>query len=103
MSAVPPNLVGPVLQSHLTQRQVQNVRSSEENQKASAAQRGGMATEEKDTTVETTDNDTQVYTDSEGTGSQGRAFSEPESQEEEASDKKKPVEGDEGTLIDVEA
>ena len=75
MSTMPPNLAGSVLQSGLVQRNASNVRNNEEAQKVSADRRQTNAIDEQDTTVETTDADTQVHTDAEGSGSQGRAFS----------------------------
>ena len=78
MSTVPPNLVGPILQSHLMQRQVAGVRDTERAQETTAQRQQSSAIDEKDSTVETTDGDTQVHTDSEGAGSQGRAFSHSE-------------------------
>ena len=105
MSSVPPNIVGPILQSNLTQRQVSTVRNSEDAQKANANRQQTAAADASDTTVETDDQDVQVHTDAEGSGSQGRAFSHPEepaeSSEEEA-DSSSP-DGDEGQNIDLKA
>lgn len=81
MSAIPPNLVGPLMQSSLVQGQVSAVRDSENAHRASSERRLTGAILEADSTVETTDSDTQVFTDAEGGGSQGRAFSEPDDQQ----------------------
>ncbi len=103
MSSVPPNLVGPILQSGLVQRQVSKVRDNERAAQVNADRSQNLAIDEKDTTVETTDNDTQVHTDAEGGGSQGRAFTEPEENEEQgALDEERP-DGDHGRHIDLEA
>lgn len=77
-SAVPPNMIGSVLQSHLTQRQVSGVRDNERAQEASAGQRQNQAADEKDNTINTSDEDTQISADGHGTGGQGRAFSSGE-------------------------
>jgi hypothetical protein len=103
MSAVPPNLVGPLLQSHMMQRQASNIRDNEESQKATASRQQGTAADEKDNTVETTDNDTQVHTDAEGTGSQGRTFSESPEQQEETPPTDLNDEDNGGHLIDIQA
>ena len=103
MSAVPPNLVGPILQSHMMQRQASSVRDNEETQKATAARQQGVSSDEKDNTVETTDDDTEVHSDAEGTGSQGRTFSEsPDGQEPPVPDNPDEDENG-GHLIDVQA
>lgn len=102
MSAVPPNLVGPILQSPLAQHHVASIRNNEEAQRASAARQQGRVSEQHDKTVETTDSDTQVHTDAEGSGSQGRAFSDASDQGADTAPAPL-VEGDEGRLIDLEA
>lgn len=102
MSAMPPNVVGSALQSHLTQRQVSLARETEETQRDSATRRQASAVDERDTTVGTADTDTQIHSDAEGTGSQGRAFSEPEKQEEQDAAEATPL-GDEGRNIDLQA
>jgi hypothetical protein len=71
-------MIGSVLQSHLTQRKVSGVRDNERAQEASASQRQNQAADEKDNTIDTSDEDTQVSPDGHGTGGQGRAFSSGE-------------------------
>jgi len=78
MSAVPPHFAASVLQSNLAQRQVSAVRDAERNQRASADTQQARAVDQADSTVEVTDDASEVYTDAEGAGSQGRAFSTPE-------------------------
>ena len=102
MSAVPPDFVGPILQSHLAQRQVSNIRNTERAQQVHAERQQTAAIDEKDTTVETTNGDTAVHTDAEGQGSQGRAFTTPESPDQ-AQDASCPPDGDEGRNIDFQA
>ena len=86
MSSVPPNLAGSILQSHLVQRQVSQVRNNEEASRTNAARQQAASADEKDTTVGTADSDTQVHSDAEGSGGQGRAFTPPEEQDELAPD-----------------
>ena len=102
MSTLPTDLVGSVLQSHLVQQQVSAVRDSERAASAVDLRKQASIIDEKGSTVETTDNDTQVYTDAEGTGSQGRPFSESENPQPNP-DQQQPPEGDEGTHIDIQA
>lgn len=103
MSAVPPNFVGPILQSHLTQRQVSAVRDSERNQRASADHQQAKAIDEKGSTVETAEDTTQVHTDAEGAGSQGRAFSSPPDQTSTDDEATRPDGEEHGRIIDFEA
>ena len=100
MSAIPPNLAGPILQTPMVQGQIASIRDNEEAHKASAERRQTTAVTESDSIVETTDNDTEVYADAEGSGSQGRAFSD-EDQEKE-SEIKAPND-DDTPHIDLEA
>ncbi len=100
MSTIPPNLVGSILQTPFAQHQASSVRDAERTQHAAAQRQQIAAATETDTTVETTDNDTQVHTDSEGQGSQGRAFSEPEENPPAAPE---PSEPQEGHFLDLEA
>ena len=103
MSSVPPNIVGPILQSNLAQRQVSGVRDNERAQQTNADQKQSAAINEKDSTVETTDNDTEVYADAEGQGSQGRAFTEPDQDEEEQQPEDDSPDADQGQHIDFQA
>jgi hypothetical protein len=102
MSTLPTNIVGTVLQSTLVQRQVSTVRDTERASATVDLRQQATIIDEKGSTVETTDGDTQIYSDAEGTGSQGRPFSSEEQPEETAEQKTTP-EGDEGTILDIEA
>jgi len=106
VSSLPPNIAGSVLQSHLTQRQVSTVRETERSQQHHAERQNVDAIDEKDSTVETSDDDTRVDTDAEGGGSMGRAFTESEDeQDQEASTETHPTDpsGQRGHHIDLEA
>ncbi len=70
MSTLPTNIVGTVLQSTLVQRQVSASRDTERASSAVDLRQQATIIDEKGSTVETTDGDTQVYSDAEGTGSQ---------------------------------
>jgi len=103
MSSLPPNLVGPILQSHLAQRQVSHVRDNERVQQSTFNRQQTNAIDEQDSTVETDDGDTQVHADAEGTGSQGRAFSEGEQPETPAVETDAADDQQEGLHIDLQA
>lgn len=102
MSTLPTNIVGTVLQSTVVQRQVSAVRDTERASSAVDLRKQATIIDEKGSTVETTDGDTQVYADAEGGGSQGRPFSSERPPEEPAEEKRTP-QGDEGTILDLEA
>lgn len=103
MSSVPPNIAGSVLQSNMAQRQVGRVRSNEDIQRNGATRQQTNAIDANDTTVGTDDEDTQVHTDAEGTGSQGRNFNNPEETEEQENTDSQSPSGDEGQHIDLQA
>ncbi|HOB74229.1 MAG TPA: hypothetical protein PKG54_06860 [Phycisphaerae bacterium] len=100
MSTLGSNLVGSILQTPLVQGQLSTLSGAERAQIRAAQRQQVAAASEADSTVDTSDNNTQVHTDSEGQGSQGRAFSE---QEENPQTPPEPA-GPEGEhLIDLEA
>jgi hypothetical protein len=106
MSSLPPNIAGSILQSNLTQRQVSSVREKDRTQQHHAERQNVDAIDEKDSTVETSDDDTRVDTDAEGGGSMGRAFTEDEQQQDQENPAEKhppdPT-GQRGHHIDLEA
>lgn len=104
MSAVPPHLAASVLQSNVAQRQVSSVRDTERNQRANADTQQARAIDQADSTVEITDESSEVYSDAEGAGSQGRAFSNPEDEDAlntAADDPDNPDDNEEGQHIDL--
>lgn len=101
-SAVPPNFAASILQSNLTQRQVTAVRDSERNQRVSADRQQARAIDQADSTVSMTDDSSEIYTDAEGAGSQGRAFSEPQPDASTEPDVESAT-GDEGQHLDLSA
>ncbi|UCD28318.1 MAG: hypothetical protein JSV03_14730 [Planctomycetota bacterium] len=82
MSSIPPNLVGPILQSDLTQQQISSIRDNLRAQQADARNQQSTAVAEKDSTVETDDDDIRIHGDAEGGGSQGRYLTESEGNSE---------------------
>jgi hypothetical protein len=103
MSSLPTNLMGSVFQTPLAQRQISVLRDAERSQNATAQRQQVVAVDEKDSTVETTDNDTQVHTDSEGQGGQGRESTNPEEEAPAPPEARASDNSEEGRLIDLEA
>ncbi|MHC4443949.1 MAG: hypothetical protein ACYTF1_16690 [Planctomycetota bacterium] len=83
MSSVPPNMVGPILQTHLTQQQLSAIRQNIRIQEDEAQRVRSAAGDEKEGTVETADEDTRIHGDAQGRGSQGGTFLQHESQIED--------------------
>lgn len=75
MSSIPPNIVGPILQAGITQRQASRILENEREQQQAAAESTGKLHDRLEA-VDETDNDTKVNTDAEGLGSQGRFTAE---------------------------
>jgi|GEM_PF-514467 len=110
MAEMPSNIAGSAAQAGYQAHDVAKGRDTDRAGQASAVNRQVKATDETDTTVETTDSDTAVFADSEGAGSQGRASEEPSSNEEpneDAADAPTPeglTQDDDGRLhLDLEA
>ncbi len=80
MSTIPPNWLGSIIQSHDAQRRADADRSVQE---AAAAERVRDPSAADRNIIENDDTDSSVYSDAEGAGSQGRAFSEGEGEEEQ--------------------
>ena len=93
--------MGSVLQSHGAQDRAAEAKNKERTADAERAGKNGFSERLQDV-IENTDRDTQIYADAEGTGSQGRPFSEEETEEEE---KQRDSADDDAGLgnLDVEA
>lgn len=102
MSSIPPNLVGPILQTPFVQSQAAAARGVDDAQRANAERRGNLAAIDADTTIEATDTDMQVFTDAEGSGSQGRAFSD-QNPEQPPDEPPPPEDPNAGRILDLEA
>lgn len=83
MSAIPPNLVGPILQSPAAQQQAARVLEKERAQQSDAAAKTGRLTDRAAESIGESDNDARVDADAEGAGSQGR-FSDDKLQDDES-------------------
>jgi hypothetical protein len=99
MSAIPPPWLSSVIQSQGAQERAGPAKNAEA---ADDAKRTGQAafTEKLRDAIENEDRDVEVYSDAEGTGSQGKPFgeSEAETQQEEACEDEEA-----GSNLDVEA
>ncbi len=87
MSEIPPELPSSAAQSGVQAREIAKEREARRAGQADAATRQVKTVDEAGSTVETTDNDVAVFSDAEGSGSQGRAFEEgapPEAAGEDA-------------------
>jgi hypothetical protein len=97
MSTIPPNWLGSIIQSQGAQERANQAKSVEE---AKGTERGAFSEKLQDI-IENTDRDVEVYSDAEGTGSQGSPPSEPE--EEEAEQDEATEEEDLAGGLDIEA
>lgn len=108
MADIPPDISSSAAQAGFQARETAKERDARRVGQAAAANRQVRKVDESGETVETADADTAIFTDAEGTGSQGRAFQE---QEEASDEEEKEVqsgdgitEGEDGQLhIDLEA
>lgn len=82
MSGIPSDIAGSALQAGFVQREASRTAEAARAGQVHATERQLRAVDEAAGNVETTDDDTQVYADSEGTGGQGRMFSEEEEENE---------------------
>ncbi|MHC4065310.1 MAG: hypothetical protein ACYSUI_12555 [Planctomycetota bacterium] len=109
MSEIPSDIAGSALQAGFQSRNVGKARDSERAGQAHAANTAARAADEAGSTVETTDSDTQVYADAEGTGSKGRPFEEElleetsADQDEETEDDGLSISNDGQVHLDIEA
>lgn len=74
--------MGSAIQAHGAQDRAAEAKNKERTADAERAGKNGFSERLQDI-IENTDRDTQIYADAEGTGSQGRPFSEEETEEEE--------------------
>ncbi|RME36403.1 MAG: hypothetical protein D6788_11680 [Planctomycetota bacterium] len=76
MTEIPPDIPSSAAQAGFQAREVAKEREARRAARTDAAQRQIRSVDETGETVETTDDDVAVFTNAEGTGSQGRAFEE---------------------------
>ena len=78
MAEIPSDIVSSAAGSPLSAREAAKASEARRAGQAHAADRQIKSVEEAGTTVDTDEGDTQVFTDAEGGGSQGRALDEPD-------------------------
>ena len=108
MAEIPSDIASSASQANIQARSVADNRNARSADTANAVNRQVKATEEADTTVDTADDDTKVFADAEGTGSQGRPFEEesaPPDQQDEAAATNEGISRDENGQVhlDLEA
>ncbi len=91
MAEIPSGISSSAAQAGFTARQVETEREARRAGQANTAERHAKKIDENDSTVDTNDADSQVFSDSEGEGSQGRTFQEgseeaPEDQDNTAAE-----------------
>jgi hypothetical protein len=97
MSTIPPNWLGSIIQSQGAQERAGQAKSAEE---AKGTERGAFSDKLRDI-IENTDRDVEVYSDAEGTGSQGSPFGEAEEQADQEEPTQEEQDGEPG--LDLEA
>jgi hypothetical protein len=84
MSGIPSDIAASSLQAGVHARDVARQRDADRVQQAQITEKRQAKVEEAGATVETEDGDTAVFSDAEGTGSQGRAFDDEHADQPEA-------------------
>ncbi len=102
MSGIPSDIASSSLQAGFQARNVAKAREAERAQQASASADRTKGIDAAGETVETKDEDAQVYADAEGTGSQGRMFEE-ELLEEDGPQDDSGDEPDDNPHLDIQA
>jgi hypothetical protein len=91
MSTVPPNIVGPILQTVVQQQQAAQTDDAEKSRGNEQSQRMAQRSDRAEHTVSDTDSDTAIDAEAGQGGGQGRAFSEQP--EEQAPEPQGPSDG----------
>jgi hypothetical protein len=103
MSAIPPDIIGSAAQAGVTQREASRVQEADRAGQSHAARSQARAADEASSNVETTDDDTQIFTDAEGSGSQGRTVEDGAESVTEMSPSELPTADPGGVHLDIEA
>lgn len=106
MSGIPSDIAGSALQAGYQAREAARTRDGQRAGEAAGASRQVRAVDESTSTVDTSDEGTQVFTDAEGTGGQGRQLEEEEREETlDGSEGESGLAGDggEGHSLDIQA
>ena len=83
MAEIPADIASSAAQAGYQARAVEGERAARRTSRRSATERQIKAVDEADTTVETDDADSRVYTNAEGSGSQGRPFDDSATETDE--------------------
>ncbi len=86
MADIPPDIAVSSAQAGFTAREVGKQRDARRAGQTQLAKRQVKSLDEASATVDTADGDTAVFTDAEGSGSQGRATQEESAEQEEGDD-----------------
>jgi hypothetical protein len=101
MAGIPPNWLGSIIQSQGAQ---QRAAADKAKQEASQTEGGGNSFSEKlQDVIEASDRDSQVYSDAEGQGSQGRPSETPDESESTPEENEDEQAGTGPSHLDVEA
>jgi hypothetical protein len=106
MSEIPSDIAGSSLQAGYQQADVAKTRDAERAGQVQAARNHLRAVDESSGTVETSDEATQVFTDAEGTGGQGRELEEETEESTESAadgDAEDRAAGEPGGQLDIRA
>ena len=106
MAEIPSDIASSAAQAGHQARNVARGRDAPRAGQAIAAKDQAQASAESDATVDTTDNDNQVYSDAEGAGSEGRTFDEGGAKTDgdaESTDKGITTDDDGRQHVDLEA
>ena len=102
MSALPPDSIASALQASVQQGNANQIRASEDRRQADISDVIARAVERRENEVD--DADMHVNEEGTGTGSQGRAFSEPESGSDQEQDSSGITTDEDGqTHLDITA
>ena len=107
MSGIPSDVAGSALQAGFQARDVAKVRDADRVGQAHATKNTSKTVDEAGSTAATTENDTAVFADAEGTGSKGRAYQdellENQAEQQEADTDGVTTDADGNLHLDLEA
>lgn len=106
MAEMPSNIPASAAQAGFQANEISKEREARKAAQSHTASKQVKALNESSGTVDTTDTDTAIFTDAEGTGSQGRAFEEEDTEqakEEDPSPNGISTDGDGQQHLDLEA
>ena len=89
----PPNIAASAAQSGFQQAEIAKARDAQRAGQGAAARRNVKAIDDAGATIETTDEDTAVFSDAEGGGGQGRATGEESADGQESGERSAEADG----------